>query len=378
MINVFQPSLGEEEVEAVRKVFASNWIGRGEVSVQFEAEFAKHIGASHRQMLSISSCTEGLFLSMRVLDIGPGDEVILPSISFIGAGEAVLSCGATPVFCDVDRHSLNPTLDHIRKEFRRDTKAVLLLHYGGNPCRDIWQIEAFCREKGIHLIEDSACSVASRSKGQACGRIGEIGLWSFDAMKILCTGDGGMMYFRYPEMRAKAESMAWLCTKNKSGISTDDEDWWQVSIDGVGHRILMNDITAAIGLEQLKKLPGFIARRKEIHRMYNKYLVYPWIKRPPSLGFDEQSSYYFYWIQLPSYEHRKLLADHLRQNGIYCTFRYWPLHMIGYFGVTWKKLSGVEQAAYTVLNLPIHQSLTDDEVYRICNTIQSFGAEHQW
>ena len=109
MINVFQPALGAEELSAVRQVFDSNWVGKGAITEQFESLFAKHIGVERGLVQSVSCCTEGLFQSMILLDIGPGDEVILPTISFVGAANAIVSCGAKPVFCDVDKRTLNPT-----------------------------------------------------------------------------------------------------------------------------------------------------------------------------------------------------------------------------------------------------------------------------
>lgn len=386
MINVFQPSLGEEEVEAVRKVFASNWIGRGKLALEFESEFAKHLGVYRDQCLAISSCTEGLFLSMQLLDLKEGDEVILPSISFHGAAEAIDAGGGIPVFCDVGARTLNPSLQDIIDVYHEGyTKAIILLHYGGFPVSHIHDIANFAKERNIYLVEDSACSVSSSSKNRMCGTFGDIGVWSFDAMKIMSTGDGGMMYFRDKAMCNQARNMAWLCSANQSGISSKDDEWWKVKVDGIGRRMLMNDITAAIGLVQLGKLPGFIQRRREIHNLYDQLLsdVY-WLKRPPLHASYEKPSNYFYWIQVGSAEVRTALSRHLRDMDIYTTFRYWPLHNLPFFkdrfGFFWKDipLAGADRAAQVTLDLPIHQALTNDQVGYICQTIKEFGEEYTW
>lgn len=385
MINVFQPSLGEEELSMLRQVFESNWLGRGKLCLDFEAAFAKFIGVDPLRCLSISSCTEGLFLAMQLIapnKIGVLDfvEVILPTISFHGAGEAILAAGMRPVLCDVDFRSLNPTLENIIEVYnKKKTAAICLLHYGGRPCDEIAEIASFARDNRIMLIEDSACSVASFSLGKACGTFGDIGVWSFDSMKILSTGDGGMMYIKDPYLRERAETLAWLGVTTKSGLTSTKREWWEFQVESVGRRMLMNDITAALGLVQLDKLPTFIARRKAISELYDNLLAdTPWLKLPPRPRRSDKSSYYLYWVRLDNAQRRVSLARHLRDMGVYTTFRYWPLHLTGYFGPKDQDLVGADHASARTLNLPIHQALTDDEVKYICDQIIAFGKEKRW
>lgn len=385
MLNVFQPSLGDEELEAVRRVFASNWIGKGHVTAQFEQAFAAFCGVSAQHMRSISCATEGLFQAMTLLNIGPGDEVVLPTLSFVGAANAVLAAGARPVFCDVDARTLNATAADIEVCLSPRTRAVLLLHYGGVPCR-MEEILALLMSRSIALIEDSACSVASTWHGRACGTLGDIGIWSFDAMKILVTGDGGMVYCRNPEMSIRLERLIYLGLEQPSGytqaMTVTDEDkgpsaalqrpWWAFEVTEPGRRAIMNDIAAAIGLVQLHRLPLFIERRRQIHALYNEALAdLAWLQLPPPLPPDCQSSYYFYWVQCPNHL-RDALALHLRRCGIYTTFRYYPLHRVRVYGF-YGQLPRAETAAATTLCLPIHQSLDDDDLARIVEAIWAFG-----
>ncbi|MCO6452813.1 MAG: DegT/DnrJ/EryC1/StrS family aminotransferase [Caldilineales bacterium] len=370
MINVFQPSLGDEELEAVRKVFASNWVGRGARTTEFETAFAQHCQVPPNRMVSISCATEGLFQAVELLGIGPDDEVVLPSLSFVGAANAVMASGARPVFCDVDRRTLNPTATHIEARLSAKTRAVIVLHYGGAPC-EMDDILSLVKHRGLHLIEDSACSVASRYKGQPCGTLGDIGIWSFDAMKILVTGDGGMVYCRDDELAERLRRKLYLGLEQSSGFSqAGRERWWEFEVGEVGRRAIMNNVTAAIGLVQLHRLPEFIARRRQVHQTYNSSLNgMPEIICPPNLDPNNESSYYFYWIQLePS--RRDALAKALLQRDIYTTFRYHPLHLVSrYQHDASAHLPESEWAAERTLCLPIHQSLSDEDVEKVIDGI---------
>lgn len=380
MINVFQPSLADEELGAVKRVFESNWIGRGNETIAFEKEFAAHLGYTSPNsafVRTVSCCSAGLFYSMKLLNIQPGDEFILPSIHFVAAANAILDCGGVPVFCDVDPRTLNATAESIEKKITKKTKAILIIHYGGYPC-DMDSICKLAQAYNLKLVEDAACSVASQYKGQACGTFGDIGIWSFDAMKILVCGDGGMMHFKEPEMMKRFEKLSYLGLCSKSGFeSTVDKKWWAFDVSCYGRRDIMNDISCAIGREQLKKLPGFIQKRKEISQMYDQALCgEDWLTLPPALPEDCKSSYYFYWVQLKDQDLRDRLAKYLKEHQIYTTFRYYPLHWVKFYQMDNCPLKNVEQAAQTTLCLPIHQSLSKKDITYIVDTICSFGKEN--
>ena len=372
MINVFQPSLREEELEAVREVFESNWVGRGKRTYEFEEGFAAHLGVDRALVRSVSSCTEGMFQAMTLLGIGPGDEVILPTISFVGAGNAVAACGARPVFSDVDPRTLNARAEDVERVLSARTKAVLVLHYGGLPC-DVDGIGSLLRERGIGLIEDSACSVASRHAGRACGTFGDIGTWSFDAMKILVSGgDGGMVYCRTPELAERAERLLYLGLESQSGLSSTADRWWEFEVSVSARRSIMNDVSSAIGIVQLRKLPAAIARRREVHERYDAELgELGWLRPPPSVLPGDESSYYFYWIQL-EFGRRDALAMHLRERDVYSTFRYYPLHLVSHYGHDAGALPNAELAAASTLCIPLHQALSDDDVTQVVDAIASF------
>ncbi len=372
MINIFQPTLGKEELKAVEEVFESNWIGKGPKTKEFEEKLAEKIGCSHDNVLTTTCCTEGIFQILDYLKIGEGDEVILPSISFVGVANAIVSRGAKPVFCDVELDTLNVTSYHISEKITHKTKAVIIIHYGGLPC-EMETISRVCKQNKITLIEDNACSPFSKYKGVNTGTLADFGVWSFDAMKILVAGDCGLIYCKNPKDKVELEKRCYLGLETPSGASnTIDKKWWEFEISSSSRRSIVNDITSAIGLEQLKKVDSFIETRKKCHIMYSVGLDdLDWLTTPPN-GFEYvDSSYYMYWIQLENEDVRNDLAKYLKANGIYTTFRYYPLHWVEYYNDD-STLVNTEKAAKTTLCLPIHQSLKEEEVQMIIKKIRNY------
>ena len=378
-INIYQPSLGKEELNAIKQVFDSNWLGKGPKTEQFKEDFAAKLVQEQcfgvgfatvdpNKLLTVSSCTEGLFQAVD-LYVNKGDEVILPSISFIGAANAIVAKGAVPVFCDVNPRTLNVELEHIESKITDKTKAVIVIHYAGVPC-DIERITKVCSQRNIKLIEDNASSPFSRVNVKNTGTYGDIGLWSFDAMKQLVIGDGGMIYCQNEKDRKKLDKLTYLGLESTSGISNSiDQKWWEFDISSPSRRSITNDIQAAMGIEQLKKIDAQLAKRKLIHDMYSAKLgELEWLDVPQDLQPGATSSYYMYHIQT---KYRDELAKYLRENGIYTTFRYYPLHWVKYFKSN-IKLPGTEFAANHTLCIPLHQSLSNKDVSYIIKTIKEF------
>jgi dTDP-4-amino-4,6-dideoxygalactose transaminase len=378
MINLFQPSLGDEELALIKDVFTSNWLGKGNGVKDFESKFATSLSSNSESFLSTTSCTEAIFLSAKLFNFSKSDEIIVPTISFPSVGSAVIESGAKIVFCDVDKHSLNVRAEDIQKAISNKTKAVYITHYGGIPC-EMDEIIELCSQNKILVIEDSACAVRSFYKGKACGTIGDMGMWSFDAMKTLSTADGGMMYIKNTDKRIEAEESLYLGlpVKSKSGLDSSSENaanWWEFEMNRAGRRAIMNNVTAAMGLSQLNKLSTFIDKRKNIFEKYTRVLEgIGDIKLPPTPKFEHKSSYYFFWIQT---KHRDELAKFLLDKGIYTTFRYWPLNKIKLFSdYAIKEYPNSDYAASRTLNIPLHQSLSDEDVDLVINSIKEFYAQ---
>ena len=380
MINIFQPMLGWKELKAVKEVFASNWIGTGPKTEEFQKNFSEFIGVDREQVMMTNSCTEGMFQIIEFCknkykwDNTIPFEVIIPTIGFVGASNAVIGNGGTPVFCDVDERSLNVTVEDIKKHITHRTTAVMLIHYAGWTC-DMKPIIDLCEEQGIILIEDNACSVASTYKGKATGTLGDYGAWSFDAMKTLVMGDGSIVYGRDPKDVEEISTQSYLGLLSDSGYSnTVDKKWWEYDISSPGRRSVVNDITSAIGLVQLERLNSFIHARKTRHEMYDDMLKdVSWIKTPLPIvtSEDSKSSYYMYWIQLEDEQTRDELAMYLKKNDIYTTFRYYPLHLVPYYQST-EQLPNAERASRNTLCLPLHQGLDINEIQYVTDKIKDF------
>jgi aminotransferase len=370
LINLFEPMVGEDELAAIREVFSTNWLGTGARVRQFERAFGEYIGRPGSEVQAVSSCTEGLFQVVPALGLGPGDEVVLPSISFIAAGHAVRASGARVVPCDVAADTLNPRVEHVERALTPRTKAVLILHYGGAPGA-VAEISELTRSKSLLLIEDAACALGSFTSGRACGTFGDAGVWSFDSMKVLSTGDGGMVWCRNEQTADRVRS----CVRHGIGASgferrAGSSRWWEIDPSRVGRRATMNDIAAAMGLVQLGRLAAFLRRRAEIAATYDAaladllWLVLPG-QHPPS------TARIFYWIQTAP-ELRDRLATHLLDRGVYTTFRYWPLHRTGMYGCD-GAFPGADDAAASTLLLPLHQGLSDSDVERVVAAVRAFA-----
>jgi dTDP-4-amino-4,6-dideoxygalactose transaminase len=367
VIRLFQPTLGEDELAAITGVFADQWPGTGPRVRQFEEAFASYIGAPPEQMIAVTSCTEGLYQAMAALELDAASEVLLPTVSFIGAAHAVQAAGARIRLVDVDPATLNPRLEHIADALTPHTRAILVLHYGGQ-LPEISDIAELARAVGVTLVEDTACGLGGSQGAAAYGTLGDVGVWSFDAMKLLVTGDGGMLRISDASLRRKIYDQVSL-----GGVIPGHEvavgavEWWRVNPSCAGRKARMNDLAAAIGLAQLAKLDDFVERRREIGQMYDSALRdLPWIALPP----PQKGVPYFYWIRTAP-PIRDRLAAYLREHGVYTTFRYWPLHRTNLYA-DGQSYPGADQAADSTLLLPVHQNLSTADVARVIDLILSF------
>mgnify|MGYP003132465132 FL=1 len=383
MINIYQPLLGKEELKAIKDVFDSNWLGYGRNGTkqdEFVKMFAKKLvdvnfgvgiaSPDPECFTTISCCSEALFQAVNVY-VDENDEVIIPSIGFVAAANAVISKKAQPIFCDVDPNTLNPRVSDIEKCITKKTKAIIILHYAGVPC-DIEGILELCKKHNIKLIEDNASSPFSKVSGKSTGTFGDMGLWSFDPMKIITTGDGGMIYCCDKNILQQIKYNTYLGLKSSGASNPVDNKWWEFDVELAGSKATMNDLSASVGIEQLKKVDKFLSTRKLLYNTYNEELKnLSWLDIPKPISIFNESSYYMYHIQLKSESDRNKLARHLRDYDIYTTFRYYPLHWVKFYKSN-ASLPNAEWAATHTLNLPLHQSLTKKDLTYIIESIKKF------
>lgn len=376
MIQIFSNSLGEEELNEVKRVFESKWLGFGSVGKQFEREFAKKIGSKY--VLMYNSATSATFSAVEILGIKKGDEVIIPSVNFIGCVNAVIKVGARPIFCDVDPDYFHITAEEVEDKRTERTKAIIPLHYGGHPI-DFDSVSKAA--EGLKILEDSANSPHSKYKGKNCGTLGEAGCFSFDAMKFIAIGNGGALAIQDDELYKKAIENRYfgLSPKESSGIdkmAEGNKRWWEIELSSISGRHISNDILAAIAMAQLKKVDSFIACRKQIWKIYKEELAgLSWLELPPEPRKNTESSYYLFWLRIKNGKRDKF-ARFMVSNKIYVTFRYFPLHLIKYYRENYGanvSLPNAEKINDTTINIPLHQNLSDEDVRNIVDKIKEFG-----
>ena len=372
MIPIFSNSLGKEEAKAVEKVFESKWVGSGDRTLEFEKQFGDRLNSKYA--LSFNCATAILYGSMKILDIKPGDEVLLPTVNFIGCANAIIDAGAKPVFCDVDLNTFNILPEEIERKKTDKTKALLMLHYGGNPA-DFDGIKEACGD--IKIIEDSCNTLFSKYKDKQCGALGDIGVFSFDSMKILVTGDGGMMTFQNDEYYEKALQYRYLglLSRKKSGtdsLNKNNENWWEIELGSTSGRFVSNDIVSSIALEQMKKIDGFMAKRKSVWDTYKSELKdLDWLVLPPEPEKGCTTSYFLFWLRIKN-GWRDEFARYMVDNGVYVTYRYYPLHKIDLYKDFRLPLKNADEICDSAINIPVHQNLTDNEIEHIIHTIRNF------
>jgi dTDP-4-amino-4,6-dideoxygalactose transaminase len=367
MISVFGSKVGKEEIANVAAVLESQWMGFGKKVTEFEEKFSKRLGLENFAM--VDSGSNALYLAVTLLKLPPGSEVIVPSFTWVSCAQAILLAGHTPVFCDVELDSLNVSRRTIEPCITKKTGAIMVVHFAGKPV-DMDPI----LELGIPVIEDAAHAVDSFYRGKPCGGIADVGIYSFDAVKNLTTGEGGGIATREKELIERAKILRY-CGIGKSGFEAaaatagEKNRWWEYNIKEPFIKMLPTNIAAAIGLAQLEKIDDLQAWRKKIWDIYQKeFSDISWIIKPVEAAADEQHSYFTYVIRVPN---RDKLARYLFEADIYTTLRYHPLHLNPLYQSK-AKLENSELLNNDALSIPLHPNLTMDQVSLIVEKIREF------
>jgi aminotransferase len=368
MISVFGSKLGREEIAEVQDCIERQWLGLGPKTAAFEREFAGRLGLAN--LVVVSSGSNALYLAMSLLDLPPGSDVIVPSFTWVSCAHAIVLAGHRPVFCDVDIATQNPTVDTIAAAMTPNTRAVMVVHYAGLPV-DMGPIV----ELGLPVVEDAAHAVDSKLGQRHCGGIGAIGVYSFDAVKNLVMGEGGALTTKDPALAERARMLRY-CGIGKSGFEASTrnrERWWEYNITAFYPKLLASDVSAAIGLAQLRKLDQLQAARKEIWEVYQQELRdLSWLIRPTDARPGDRHSYFTYVVRLP---HRDRSAKVLYERGIYTTLRYHPLHMNPIYKSE-ARLPNSEKLNEEALSIPLHPALSTSDVDKIITEIR--GLPKSW
>lgn len=365
MINLFKPQMGNEELESLRDIFKSGWIGLGPKTEEFEKQFAKYIGVKYA--IGVNSATAALDLSLKLLHINHGDQVIVPTMTFVSTAHVVAYNLATPIFVDIDDNLLMD-IEDVKRKITPRTKAIIPVHYSGRSI-DMEYLKKIAGN--IPIIEDCAHACGSIFNNQKCGSLGNIGVFSFHAVKNLSTGDGGMIVTNDFNMYERAKKLRWLGIDKNTWDRSDGNKsyWWEYDVSEIGLKCHMNDITASIGLVQLQKLDKMNARRKQIAEIYTEGLKDLNQVLTPIMDTNiSKSSWHIYCIKCLQ---RDNLSIYLKEKNIMTGVHYKPIHLYKCYDNI-PSLPKAEKYFKEILSLPMYPDLTDKEVELVINEIHTF------
>jgi dTDP-4-amino-4,6-dideoxygalactose transaminase len=376
MIPVARPSFGREEEDSILAALRSGWVSQGPRVAEFERKFAEYVGAPHA--VAVSSCTAGLHLALWVAGIRQGDEVICPSLSFIATANAIVHCGATPVFADIDKATYNIDPQAIEAAITPRTKAILVVHQIGLPA-PLNEISEIAKRLGLLVIEDAACAIGAEYQGRRVGLPHSLmACFSFHPRKILTTGEGGMITTtddalaeRMRRVRQHAMGLSDLARHSSSKVMIE-------SYDEVGFNYRMTDLQAAVGLVQLQRLDGMLARRRELAARYSSHLAHlPWMVLP-QVPAECRHNYQSYMVRLTGDAPitRERLMQELLDRGISSRRGIMAIHREApYRSARWEaNLPVTNLVTETSLVLPLFHEMTDPEQDYVIESIREICA----
>lgn len=361
----------EEEVAAVSEVVRSRWLSMGAVTQQFETEFAAFVGAKHT--LAVTNATAALHLACLAAGVGPGDEVIVPSLTFVATANAVRYTGATPVFADIESLDwLNISPSAIEACITPRTRAILVVHYAGFAC-DMPAIMEIARRHDLAVLEDSAHAIGSELEGRSLGAWGDIGCYSFFSNKNMTTGEGGMLA---TDDDALAEKLRILRSHGMTTLTWDRHRGHAYTYDVVdlGYNYRIDEMRSAIGRVQLRKLPAGNARRRVLTLLYRELLseLAPEISMP----FAEErgtSSHHILPVLLPAGTDRIRFMEGMKARGVQTSIHYPPVHRFQIYEQTGPErphLPLTEGAAAREVTLPLYPAMREEQVEWVARAVR--------
>lgn len=362
-IVLFYPNISDKAIDEVSKVLRSRWIGQGPRVAQFEKDFEKRF-LTHNTALAVGSGTDALHLAYILSDIGPGDEVIVPVFTCTATNIPFLYTGAKVKFADVDPETMNISVEHVKQLVTERTKAIVCVHYAGLPC-DMDELMQIASQYNIPLIDDAAHALGATYKGQNIGEIADFSVFSFQAIKHITTGDGGMLTIKNPGLVEKAKRIRWF------GIdrSAKQMGHWENDIYEVGYKYQMNDIAAALGITALAEFDDTLEYRKMLFSEYEKQLA--GIDGITLIGTGMKDREHAAWLCTVLAEHRTDLMKKLRAHKIESAQVHYRNDRYTVFGGRRNDLPNMDSTEEKYLVLPLHLRMTLQDVETIGKVIKS-------
>ena len=372
------PEIGDEEIAEVVDTLKSGWVTTGPKAKRFEAEFTQFLGDPSLQSLAVNSATAGLHLALEALGIGPGDEVITTTHTFTATAEVVRYLGADVKLVDIDPATMCIDVAAVEAAITPRTKAVMPVHYAGRAA-DMSALLAVAKKHGLKVVEDAAHALPTTCGGKLIGTLeSDVTVFSFYANKTITTGEGGMVVTRHPELARRMSVM------RLHGMSRDAFDRftatvpsWYYEIVAPGFKYNLTDIAAALGLHQLKRLPGFQRRREQIAAQFDAGLRDLPVITPPRAAAGDTHAWHLYVLRLAEVApiKRDTLIERLFAAGIGCSVHYIPLHLQPYwrdrYRLTPDAFPHSQKVYERMLSLPLYTRMTDADVQRVIGAVRT-------
>ena len=367
-----------EEIQGVLDVLQSGWLTTGPKVREFEASFARYVGAAHA--VAFSSCTAALHLALAAIDLKEGDEAIIPTMTFASTGEVILYFKARPVLVDCKEDSFHIDPEAIERAITPRTRAIIPVHFAGAPC-DMDAILPLARRNGIKVIEDAAHSLPARYKDRTIGTIGDMTCFSFYATKTLTTGEGGMITTENPEYAERLRILS------LHGISKDAwkrytaEGTWRYDILETGYKYNLTDLQAALGLAQLSKCDAMRDKRVTIAETYTRALDGLEDYKTPTIPAIGEHAWHLYVLQVNSSAlriDRNRLIEELKARGIGTSVHFIPLHLhtlYQHLGYRVGDFPNAEERFEGALSLPIYPAMTEQDTERVMDALREIAQE---
>lgn len=363
--------IDKADINAVKNVLRSDWITQGPNIETFESEIARIVSAKFA--VALATGTAALHAACSAIGISPGDEVIVPSLTFAATANCILYCGGKPVLCDIDPTTLTIDVAQAERIITKKTKAIIAVDFAGHPAH--WnELRALAKKRKLILVADSAHALGARYKGKPVGSLADLTIFSFHPVKAITTAEGGMVVTNHKKFADKIRLF------RNHGITkgtryqapgTRHPSWYQEMID-LGFNFRLTDIQSALGLSQLKKLKKFISRRQDIARQYTEaFKKVDEIILPPHQPWAEHA-WHLFVVQLKT-RNRDAVYDRLKKKGVGTQVHYVPIHLQPYyrkrFGFRKGDFPRSEEYYARCLSIPLFPAMTDQQVKRVINTM---------
>ncbi len=370
-----RPFIDEDDISAVKATVANGWLTTGPAVREFEKAFTRVLGVKHA--VALNSCTAGLHLGLLALGVGPGDEVIMPSLSFVAGANCTIQIGANPVFCDVDPETLCLSVRTIEPLVTDRTKVIMSMHYAGRPA-SAEPIVNFARARGIAVLEDAALAIGMLDNGKWAGNVSDAAVYSFYATKNVTSAEGGMFVTNNDELMEKIRILSLHGMDRDAWKRYERGGSWRYDIVTAGYKYNMPDLAAVLGIAQLAKLKSMQRRRDQIASQYVRALSgIPGVSPAgiSRMGPQDRHSWCMFVISVDESlagVSRDSLINYLRESNIGTSVHYIPSHLFSaYRDREHASLSVTERLWTTLISLPLYPSMSDADVEDVIDAISS-------